>query len=66
LVAPIINTIVHEVEDGDMVVAIPAKVVVARIMEAMSKTTLVPIIIEVQTTLQLMTNTSNETPNNQT
>jgi len=34
-----------------MVVAIPAKVVVARIMEVLSKTTLVPIAIQVQITL---------------
>jgi len=33
LVAHIINTVVHEAEDGDMVVAIPAKVVVVRIMQ---------------------------------
>ena len=51
LVDPIINTVVHEAEDGDMVVAIPAKVVVARIMEVLSKTTLVPIAIQVQITL---------------
>ena len=51
LVAPIINTVVHEAEDGDMVVVIPAKVVVARIMEALSKTTLVPITIQVQIAL---------------
>jgi len=50
LVAPIINTVVHEAEDGDMVVAIPAKVVVARIMEALSKTTLVSITFQVQIT----------------
>jgi len=37
LVAPIINTVVHEAKNGGMVVAIPAKVVVARIMEALSK-----------------------------
>ena len=41
MIAPIINTVVHEAEDGDVVVAIPAKVVVSRIMEALSKTTLV-------------------------
>jgi len=41
LIAPIINTVVHEAEDGDVVVAIPAEVVVSRIMEALSKTTLV-------------------------
>ena len=40
LVAPIINMIL-----------IPAKVVVARIMEALSKTTLVPITIQVQITI---------------
>ena len=51
LVAPIINTVVDEAEDGDVVVAIPSKVVVARIMEALSKTTLVPITIQVQITL---------------
>jgi len=51
LVAPIINTVVHEAKDGDVVVAIPAKVVVARIMEALSKATLVPITIQVQITL---------------
>jgi len=51
LVAPIIDTVVHEAEDGDVVVAIPTKVVVARIMEALSKTTLVPITIQVQITL---------------
>ena len=51
LVAPIINTVVREAEDGDMVVAIPTKVVVARIMEALSKTTLVPITIQIQITL---------------
>jgi len=60
LVAPIINTVVHEIKDGDVVVAIPAKVVVvaipakvvvAKIMEALSKTTLVPITIQVQITL---------------
>jgi len=51
LVAPIINTVVHEAEDRDMVVAIPTKVVVVRIMEAMSKTTLVPITFQVQITL---------------
>jgi len=43
-----INTVVCEAEDGDMGVAIPAKVVVAKIMEALSKTTLVPITIQVQ------------------
>jgi len=47
LVAPIINTVVHD----DVVVVIPAKVVVVRIMEALRKTTLVPIIIQVQLTL---------------
>jgi len=51
LVAPIINTTVHEAKDEDVVVAIPAKVVVARIMEVLSKTTLVPITIQVQITL---------------
>jgi len=51
LVALIINMVVHEAEDGDVVIAIPAKVVVARIMEALSKTTLVPITIQVQITL---------------
>jgi len=51
LVAPIINTIVHEAENGDMVVAIPTKVVVARIMEALNKTTLIPITFQVQITL---------------
>ena len=34
-----------------MVVVIPAKAVVAKIMEALSKTTLVPITFQVQTTL---------------
>ena len=33
LVAPIINTVVHEAKDGDVVEAIPTKVVVARIMK---------------------------------
>jgi len=47
LVAPIINTVVH----GDVVVVIPVKVMVARIIEALSKTTLVPITIQVQITL---------------
>ena len=51
LVDPIINTVVHEAEDGDMVVVISAKVVVARIMESLSKTKLVPITIQVQITL---------------
>ena len=51
LVTPIINMVVHEVEDGNVVVATPTKVVVARIMEALSKTTLVPITIQVQITL---------------
>jgi len=51
LVAPIINTIVHKAKDRDVVVAIPAKVVVARIMEALSKIALVPITIQVQITL---------------
>ena len=51
LVAPIINTIVHEAENGDMVVAIPTKVVVARIMEALNKTTLIPITFQVRITL---------------
>jgi len=51
LVAPIINTVVHEAKDEDVVVAIPTKVVVARIMEVLSKTTLVPITIQVQITL---------------
>ena len=51
LVAPIINTVVHEAKDGDMVIAILAKVVVAKIMEALSKTALVPITIQVQITL---------------
>ena len=50
LVAPIINTVVREAKDGGMVVAIPAKVVVARIMEALSKTTLVSITFQVQIT----------------
>ncbi|XP_037494703.1 uncharacterized protein LOC119370507 [Jatropha curcas] len=40
LVAPLISTAVHEVEDADVVVAIPTKVVVARTMEVLSKTTL--------------------------
>jgi len=48
-VAPIINTVVHE--DGDVVVAILAKVEVARIMEALNKTTLVSITIQFQITL---------------
>ena len=43
--------VVHEAEDGDVVVAIPAKVVVTRITEALSKTTLVLITIQVQITL---------------
>jgi len=51
LVDPIINTVVHEAEDEDMVVAIPAKVVAAKIMEALSKKTLVPITFQVQITL---------------
>ena len=51
LVAPIINTVVHEAKDGDVVVAIPAKVMVARIIEALRKTTLVPITIQLQITL---------------
>jgi len=51
LVAPIINTVVHEAEDRDVVVAILAKLVVARIMKALSKTTPVPITIQVQITL---------------
>jgi len=48
LVAPIINMVVHETKDGDVVAAIPAKVVVARIMEALSKTAPVPITIQIQ------------------
>ena len=51
LVAPIINMVVHEAKDGDVVVAIPTKVVMTRIMEALSKTTLVSITIQVQITL---------------
>jgi len=51
LVAPTINTVVHKAKDEDVMVAIQAKVMVARIMEALSKTTLVPITIEVQITL---------------
>ena len=51
LVAPIIKMVVHKAEDGNVVVAIPAKVVVARIMEALSKIALVPITIQVQITL---------------
>jgi len=51
LVAPIINTVVHEAKDGDVVVVIPTKIVVARIMEALRKTTLFPITIKVQITL---------------
>jgi len=51
LVAPILNTVVHKIEDGDMVVVIPAKVMVTKIMEALSKTTLVSITIQVQITL---------------
>jgi len=47
-VAPIINTVVHKAEDGDMVVVISAKVVVARIREALSKTTQVSITFQVQ------------------
>ena len=47
LVALITNTVVHKEKDGDVVVAIPAKVMVAKIMEALSKTTLVPITIQV-------------------
>ena len=50
-IASIINTVVHEVKDKDVVIDISAKVVVARIMEALSKTTLVPITIQVQITL---------------
>ena len=50
LVAPIINMVIHEAQDRDVVVVIPAKVVVARIMEALSKTTLVSITIQVQIT----------------
>ena len=44
-------TVVHEAKDGDVVVVIPAKVVVAIIMEALSKIPLVPITIQVQITL---------------
>jgi len=51
LVAPIINTVVHEAEDGDTVVAIPTKDVVAKTMEVLSKITLVSITIRVQITL---------------
>ena len=51
LVAPVINTVVHKEEDEDVVVAIPAKVVLARIMEVLSKTTLILITIQVQITL---------------
>jgi len=52
LVAPIINTVVvHGAKDGDVVVAIPTKVVVAKIMETLSKTTLIPITFQVQITL---------------
>jgi len=51
LVAPIINTVVHEAKDRDVLVVIPTKDVVAKTMEVLSKITLVPITIRVQITL---------------